>query len=440
MKYSQIIKGMVPFLFSATSLAAEKQPPNVVLIMCDDLGYGDLGYTGAEDIKTPNIDQLAAEGIEFTNYYASAPTSSPTRCALMTGRYQARFKNLEAAFHMGVNHIGLPENEETLGRAFQRNGYHTALIGKWHLGGLPHQVPTQQGFDYFTGFLSGNIDYFTHQEKNGTHDLFEQEKAISSKEYMTDFIADRSIRYIQEYKNKPFLLYVAFNAPHWPYQGPDDGPCMADGTDWMQGSRERLVSMIEHTDKRIGDILRELKKNQLDENTIVIFTSDNGGDKFARNKPFSGSKGLIREGGIRVPLIFSWKENIKDPFKSNVPLITMDITTTLLQLTNTPFKEKTDGTTFYPLSSEQNRDLQNRPLFWRNGAKKQDAVRLGDFKMLFEKGKYHLYNLTTDPEEAENIADLYPDKLQELQKLYNQWEAEMPYKQTQFGNALKINQ
>lgn len=227
----------ITFIVSLPLNLLAKEKPNVIFILADDLGYGDLGYTGAPDISTPNIDAIASEGIEYTNYYSSGPTSTPTRCALLTGRYQARFKDMEEAFFMGVDHIGLPKGEETIARALQRNGYVTGLIGKWHLGALPELRPNNFGFDYFTGFLAGNTDYHAHCEKNQRKDLYEQGQEITSKEYMTDYIADKSIAFMRENKDKPFFMYVAFNAPHWPYQGREmDLVLLTDMTGWkVQG-------------------------------------------------------------------------------------------------------------------------------------------------------------------------------------------------------------
>lgn len=425
----------IPFIVSLPLNLLAKEKPNVIFILADDLGYGDLGYTGAPDISTPNIDAIASEGIEYTNYYSSGPTSTPTRCALLTGRYQARFKDMEEAFFMGVDHIGLPKGEETIARALQRNGYVTGLIGKWHLGALPELRPNNFGFDYFTGFLAGNTDYHAHCEKNQRKDLYEQKLEITSKEYMTDYIADKSIAFMRENKDKPFFMYVAFNAPHWPYQGPGDGPCAADGHDWMEGSREKLVEMIEYADTRIGDILQELKKLGIDDNTMVIFSSDNGGDKFARNLPFKGGKGLLTEGGIHLPLAVRWKGVIDGGQICDFPLISMDISATILSVTGSSFNSECDGISFFPMISEKM--FEERPLFWRTAARKQYAVRLGKYKLFCNKGKSFVYDLDIDKEEKYDLSD-NKEILLKLQSLYNEWENKMPYKQEKFGAALRL--
>lgn len=414
---------------------AERDKPNVVLILMDDLGYGDVGYTGAPDIRTPNIDRIAYEGRQYSCYYAAAPTSTPTRCALMSGRYPARFRDMEEAFHVGVDHIGFPSGEEILPRAMKRNGYKTGMVGKWHLGAQPEQRPERMGFDYFEGFMSGNIDYFAHVERAGNPDLFCGDKPVESGEYMTDFIAGRAVRYIRENRHSPFFLYIAFNAPHWPYQGPGDGPCAEDGHDWMSGSREKLVQMIEHTDKCIGEIMVELERHGLDRSTVVIFTSDNGGDKYARNAPFKGYKGSACEGGIRVPLAVRWPGNVPAGDDRDLPVITMDITATILSVTGTPFHAPQDGVSFMPEESREK--YYNRTLAWRVGMRDQFAIRRGDWKLYGNKGKVELYNLLPDRSELNDLSALYPEKAKELQRLYDEWEMEMPYKQTLFGPQLR---
>lgn len=414
------------------------QKPNIVVIMADDLGYGDLGYTGAPDIRTPNIDGIAASGTEYTNYYASAATSTPTRCAFMTGRYQARFQNLEEALYMGVDHIGLPKGEETIARVLQRGGYKTGLIGKWHLGSIPELRPLNYGFDHFEGFLSGNIDYFTHCEKNRRADLYSAKKAIKDKRYMTDYVADQSIEFIKKNKEKPFFLFVAFNMPHWPYQGPDDGPCAVDGHDWMEGSRQKLVSMIEYADKRVGDILMALAQCGLDENTIVIFTSDNGGDKYARNYPFRGFKGQVYDGGIHVPLAMRWTGVISPGQKCDCPVITMDLSATIASMAGCSFNVPIDGISFYP--STDSSSFKDRPLVWRNGMRKQYAVRKDKYKLVYDKGTFFLFDLINDPSEQKDISVSHKDIVRELQDIYEGWEVSMPYKQTQFGQQLMLHQ
>lgn len=426
-------------LYACNVSAELRNPPNVVLLMADDLGYGDLSYTGSPDIKTPNIDQLTKEGVQFSNFYSSGPVCTPTRTALMTGRYQARFKDLEGALYMDVTKVGLPEGEETIARALQRNGYTTAMVGKWHIGEEEPLQPQHFGFDDFFGFLGGNIDYFRHCRKNQIPDLWHNGEPVTDGMYMTDLITQKSNEFIrkQSEDDQPFFLYVAYNAPHWPYQGPDDEPCKADGSDWMIGTRDHMVSMIERLDFSVGQIQKELKKQGLDDNTIIIFTSDNGGDKLARNFPFSGKKGMLRDGGIHVPLIMVWPGKIEAGSVDQTPAITMDISKTILDVTQSSFEANSDGISLVRKNSKN----KNRCLVWRNEGKMERAVRSGKWKYLREKkdGKIveYLFNLTEDPAEAKDLKKQNPKIYKKLKKEFEKWEKEMPYKQTLFGFDLK---
>ncbi|TKG97289.1 twin-arginine translocation pathway signal protein [Puteibacter caeruleilacunae] len=417
-----------------------KERPNVVLILADDLGYGDLSINGCPDINTPNIDRLAREGVQFTNYYTSGPVCTPTRCALMTGRYQARFKDMEGAFYLGVDNIGLPRDGETLPKALKDVGYSTGMVGKWHLGELPYMQPQRQGFDNFFGFFGGNIDYFRHCDKNQNPDLYENGKPVTDGKYMTDLITDKSIEFIDNhYKEKdPFFLYVAYNAPHWPYQGPDDAPCLADGSNWMKGTRNHMVNMIESLDTGVGRILEELKNRGLDENTLVIFSSDNGGDKLARNAPFSGKKGLLRDGGIHVPLYMRWTNAIKPKQQCNQVAITMDISCTVLSFADANMNEQTDGIALLKSNGRPVKSVE-RALCWRNGKSGEQAVRKGKWKYLKEnKGKSeYLFNLDEDVAESTDLKEQFPKIFEELKSDFKKWEDEMPYKQSLFGFELR---
>lgn len=413
--------------------------PNVVILMADDLGYGDLGYTGCPDIKTPNIDKFTRQGVTFTNYYTSGAVCTPTRTALMTARYQARFRDMEGAFYVETTNIGLPRNEETIARAAQRKGYATGIVGKWHIGELPYMQPQNQGFDSFYGFLGGNIDYFRHCKKNQEPDLYSNGKPVKSGMYMTDLITQKSKEFIaeQHQNNKPFFLYVAYNAPHWPYQGPDDEACKADGSNWMKGTRGHMVKMIERMDDSVGEIISQLKELGVADNTLIIFTSDNGGDRLARNAPFSGKKGKLREGGIHVPLTMVWPGKIIAESKNQVPAITMDLSQTILETIKADFKAQSDGLSLFGTDNLR----KQRSLFWRNGYIHEKAARKGNWKYLREKkkGKYveQLFDLSKDKAEKNNIRKQYPEKFDELKKAFSQWAEEMPFEQKLFGFKLQ---
>lgn len=432
------MKNTLPLIYICllviTTSCEKATQPNIVLIMADDLGYGDISLNGCTEIYTPNIDGLADEGTQFTSYYTSGPVCTPTRTALITGRYQARFENMEGAFHVGIDHIGLKKDEETIGKALQRAGYSTGMAGKWHIGALEHMQPQNQGFDEFFGFLGGNVDYFRHCDLDGKPDLFDNGKPVTDGLYMTDLITQKSVEFIQKQKDNPYFLYVAYNAPHWPYQGPDDQD-LDVGTvqKWIRnGDRTNLKNMIERMDQGVGDILKCIEGTGDLDNTIVIFCSDNGGDRLADNKPFRGSKGHLLEGGIRSPLIIAGTSDIEKGKLTNVPCITMDITNTILSLANADINVALDG---YNLLDED-QGWHIRALCWRNDWHKEYAVRKGKWKLFHEKGTSFLYDIETDKSEVNDLKEKHPEVLKELEEEYVKWEREMPYKQTRFGKQL----
>ena len=296
-------------LLGAASPAWAQQPaspPNVVLILTDDLGYGDLGVYGAPDVRTPNIDRLAKEGVRLTDFYASGALCTPTRAALTTGRYQQRYL-LERALGSGVD-TGLPAEGRSLPQLLKNNGYATALVGKWHLGYRPEFSANAHGFDYFFGFKSGYIDYYQHTGGDGTHDLFENDTPAHVDGYVTDLITERSVRFIEQNAGQPFFVEVAYSAPHWPYQVPDMPSTARDNASHVQpydadaGTRQDYVAMIERADQGVGEILASLDTLGLAGNTLVIFTSDNGGSGSpATTRCFTGS-GRCGKGGFAYPL------------------------------------------------------------------------------------------------------------------------------------------
>src|SRR5688572_13747764 len=340
--------------------AAGQQPatatqPNVVLIVTDDLGYGDLGSYGAPDVKTPNLDRLAREGVRLTDFYANGATCTPTRAALISGRYQQRFE-LERPLGTGVD-TGLPADGRSLPQLLKNNGYATGLVGKWHLGERPQFGPNAHGFDYFFGFKSGFIDYYQHTGGDGMHDLFENEVPAHVDGYMTDLITQRSVRFIEQHARQRFFLEVAYNAPHWPYQLPDQRSTARDDAVHLQpydpdsGTRQDYVAMLERADQGIGAILALLDKTGLTENTLVIFTNDNGGEWLSRNAPLFHRKWTLWEGGIRVPAILRWPGRLPAGEVSRQVGITVDLTASILAATNTPVPAaaRLDGINLLPI-------------------------------------------------------------------------------------------
>src|SRR5262245_54100343 len=280
----------------------EFNKPNVVLIIMDDLGYGDIGSYGVRDARTPNLDRLAREGVRLTDAYANAPNCTPTRAALISGRYQQRV-GLEWALESSEQDRGLPVTGRSLPALLKTNGYATGLVGKWHLGFKPEFGPNAHGFDEFFGFLSGAVDYYSHRRGDGTPDLFENTTPIEVPEYLTDEITRRAIRFVDKHASQPFFLEVAYNAVHWPFQTPNHRPTdpnsvpnptakgdmrLNQGPDDVNpATRQDYVKMLERADEGVGAILASLRQHGLSRNTLVIFTNDNGGEWLSRNAPFS---------------------------------------------------------------------------------------------------------------------------------------------------------
>lgn len=407
------------------------QPPNLVFILADDLGYGDVGSFGAPDIKTPNLDRLAREGMRFTSNYSNSAICSPTRAAFMTGRYFQRL-GLEWAVWYQAPGEGLPPEESSLASMLKQAGYQTALSGKWHLGYEDGWRPNQHGFDRFFGCLGGNVNYFEYYDKTGTHDVFLNDEPFHPKGYMTDLTADYAVQFIEEMKEGPFFLFAAFNAPHFPFQGPEDEH--SEFT-WNKGTREgHYIPMVESLDQAVGRIIEAIDTAGLSDNTLIVFTSDNGGEKLARNAPLRGLKGSIWEGGIRVPAIARWAETIKASSVSDIPIQTIDWSATFLNLAKgaAPNDRPLDGKNLMPiLQGEQ--ALTMRPLFFRRALDphrsrvvEQRAVRLGKWKYLdTPTGDRYLFNLETDITEQNNLIDEDPQLAAGMSRLLDQWEADV---------------
>ena len=408
--------------------------PNVILIITDDVGYGDIGSYGAPDIKTPNIDSLAKNGTRLTDFYA-APACSPTRAALISGRYQQRARiEVPLGASRTAGEQGLPTTGRSLPQLLKNNGYRTALIGKWHLGYKKEYSPIAHGFEYFFGFKSGLIDYYQHTDSAGEHDLFENDEPTHVTGYSTDLFTERAIKVIHESAGRPFFLEVAYNAAHWPFQIPDHPSVAPNNARFVQpqddttSTRQDYVAILERADRGVGQILAALERRGLTRNTLVIFTNDNGGEWLSRNAPLFHRKQSVWEGGIRVPAIFRWPGHIPAGKTSKQVGIVMDLTATILAVTGSPVpaEARLEGVNLVPLLQSGAKPLE-RTLFFRYTlpARRQRAVRQGDWKLVLDGANPMLFNVATDLGERNDLANQRQDIVKRLFPLIGQWEADV---------------
>ncbi|MEP6738540.1 MAG: sulfatase-like hydrolase/transferase [Chryseolinea sp.] len=415
---------LITFLLPTNMVA--QQRPNIIYIMTDDMGYGDLSGYGRKNYTTPNLDKLASQGMKFMNAYAAAPLCTPTRVGFMTGRYPARIPvGLMEPLTGSEDDInfGLTDQTPSLSTLVKKSPYHTALIGKWHLGLQSEHSPNKNGFDYFFGIRSGSADYFSHKGDGTTHDLWENDSLIYQQGYLTDIISQKAISYISTDHNKPFFLVINFNAPHWPWQGPNDR-AYPDSVDYRAGgSADTYAEMMKSLDDCIGKIIAAVDR-YASSNTIVIFTNDNGGERFSDNGGLSKAKGTLWEGGIRVPAFVRWPGKIAPGTITNQVAVTMDWTATILDLTGAkPLKQfPLDGINLMPVLTDKTANI-NRTIYWRTFQRtKQKAMRMGDWKYLQdEKGEY-LFNLSNDQQEKNNLTETNADVFLKLKKQYAAWE------------------
>jgi arylsulfatase A-like enzyme len=411
--------------------------PNVVVIMTDDVGYGDIGSYGAPDIRTPHIDSLGHDGVRMTDFYANAAQCSPTRAALITGRYPQRFAiedALGAAASGPFGKHGLPVSGRSLPQLLRSNGFATALIGKWHLGYLPQFSPRAHGFDYFFGFKAGYIDYYQHTAGDGRPDLWENDTPIARTGYMTDLITTRSVEFIEQHVNRAFFLEVAYSAAHWPYQPPDHPSTAVDNARHVlpheanAPTRSDYVAMLERADRGVGEILAALDRTGAARNTLVIFTNDNGGEWLSRNAPLSHRKWSMWEGGIRVPTLIRWPGRIPAGRVSAQVGATMDLTATIFAATRTaaPADARLDGVNLLPVLEGATAEFE-RTIFWRSIARgwNQRAVRRGNWKVLADNGQVMLFDVRRDPAERDDLASRHPDVVRSLWPLIGQWEKDV---------------
>ena len=419
--------------------------PDVIFIMADDLGYADLSSTGSHHIKTPNIDSIGRDGIVLRQGYANSAVCSPSRTALLTGGYQQRFRiGLEEPIALPDAKMGLPKDVPTLATAFRAAGYHTALVGKWHLGEPPANGPVNHGYDDFFGVVEGAADYFLHRSiKDGKPSgigLAQGNDAHQANGYLTDLFGDEAVKAISAPRAKPLFLSLHFTAPHWPWEGREDAAVTGTLQDIRQnngGNLAKYREMVEIMDQNVGRVLAALKQAGRD-NAIVVFTSDNGGERFSETWPFVGVKGELLEGGIRVPVLVKAPGRIKPGSASDQVVISMDWLPTLVSLaTGKAPVGAFDGLDITPQLTTAAAPVK-RTLFWRFKASEQAAVRDGDWKYLSLGGKEHLFNLAEDERERADRKDDDPQLLAGLKAKWAAWNATMlPYPAESYSEPTK---
>jgi arylsulfatase A-like enzyme len=420
----------------ALAQSRQQERPNILFILADDMGWGDLSCYGRPDYKTPHLDRLASQGMRFTNSYSAAPVCTPTRVGFHTGRYPARLPvGLEEPIHersvLGdrVKTIGIPRSHPTVSSIIKAAGYNTALIGKWHLGYWPDFGPLHYGFDEFFGIMSGAVDHFTHKDMTENLDLYEGEVTVERVGYLTDLLTNRAVDYLERPHKKPFYLSLHHTSPHWPWEGPKD-IAFSRSIEYSRtgfrsgGSIKVYAEMVKNLDANIGKVLDTLQSTGLDKNTLVVFTSDNGGERFSYHWPLRGQKQELYEGGIRVPTIVRWPGVTKPGTVSSQPIITMDWTATMIAAAGS----KSDAN--YPLDGEDLRailsgqtSMSERTFFWRT--KRQGAVRKGKWKYLREGSTEFLYDLSADEREQAEFGRKHPAIVTGLRQEFDAWQSEM---------------
>ena len=436
----------------ASSLGAQidartKARPNVVLILMDDMGYGDIGSYGVKDARTPNLDRLAREGVRLTDAYANGANCSPTRTGLISGQYQQRW-GIEWPLGSAPadSSRGLPVTGASLPVLLKKNGYATGLVGKWHLGFRQEFGPNAHGFDEFFGFMSGAVDYYTHRRGDGSADLYENTTPVEVSAYLTDEITRRAVSFVDRHSAAPFFLEVAYNAVHWPFEPPDmpqserhavtrppgtsDLSLFQGPTQAIPATRADYVRMLERADEGVGKILATLDRQGLKKNTLVIFTNDNGGEWLSRNAPLSNRKSTLWEGGIRVPLILRWPGRLPANKTSAQVAITMDLTASILDATGTavPADHKLDGINILPSLSGQS-PIVERQLFWRLRPRLgQRAVRSGRWKLLQDGANFYLFDVANDPGERHDLTTQHLDLVRKLNAALDDWEKDVDAK------------
>ncbi len=448
----QIRRRLLPVLLLgmvSMTVSGWGSPPNFIIIMADDLGYGDVGCFGGTRFKTPNIDILAKEGLRFTDFHSNSPVCSPTRAALLTGRYQQR-AGVDGVIYAPFDrnrHHGLQMKELTFAEVLRGSGYRTALFGKWHLGYEEQYNPTHQGFDRFSGYVSGNVDYFSHIDGAGVFDWWNQNSHSKEPGYTTQLITQHAVEFIRENQNRPFCLYIAHETPHDPYQGPGDKPVREEGSSSLlwnhrehSHAEKAYAEMMEELDRGIGQVVHEVKARGIENSTLLLFFSDNGATGPGSNGGLYGKKGTLWEGGHRVPAIAWWPGKIDAGRTTDELVMTMDLMPTLVELSGSALApgHHLDGVSLAGILLK-GRSLEERRVFWKY--QEAFAMREGPWKLVLKGGtpqeqwsEYHnwaphddgravlaLFNLRDDVAEKTNLVSQYPDKVAAMRSAIESW-------------------
>ena len=427
--------------WSAAALAEEGRP-NIVLILVDDLGYGDLGCYGSQTNRTPNIDRLAASGLRFTDFHSAGPMCTPTRVATLTGLYQQRFGPRFDGALSGRTHTqpGLPHEAVTIAEVLSERGYVTGCFGKWHLGYVPPWLPPDQGFNVFVGLGSGDGDHHTHIDRWGREDWWTGNRRTPEQGYTAELLTTHAVDFLERSKDRPFFLYVPHLAIHFPWQGPGDPPHRQAGTTYEhdkwgvipdpQNVSPHVKAMVEAVDRSVGEIKGALDRLGLADNTLLMVTSDNGGyltygaefHNISSNGPLRDQKGSIYEGGHRVPMIAHWPGHISAGVTDETAN-SIDLFPTFAALTGvTGLDSTSDGVDLTPVLRER-RTLPERMLFWR--IRERHAVRSGPWKLCVNGPKTELFNLSDDLGERDDVADRHRDVVDQLESAWEEWNADV---------------
>lgn len=425
----RMLMAVASSLIVATTLAAETRKPNVIVFLSDDVGYGEYGFQGNTEIPTPNIDSIAKNGVRFTQGYVSGPYCSPTRAGLLTGRYQTRFGH---EFNEGgatgtARGFGLPLSEKTMADRLKALGYATACVGKWHLGGGPQFIATARGFDEFYGTVA-NTPYVNPPNFIDTRKSNEISPVKDDNFYTTDAYAERAVDWIDKNKDKPFFLYLPFNAQHAPLVAPKK---YMDRFSRIEDEKRRVfAAVMSAKDDAVGRVLAKVKEIGQEENTLVFFFSDNGGptqQTTSKNGPLRGFKSTTLEGGVRVPFCAQWKGKIPAGMTYEHPIIQLDILPTALVAAGAKIDPewKLDGVDLMPYLTGKAEGKPHDTLYWRFG--EQWAVRHGDYKLVASRidgTTPKLFNLKDDVGESKDLTAAEPAKVKELKAIYDKWNAE----------------